>query len=198
MKKAAFSLLMLAGFAASAQEKTDQPALGNNIITAAPVHIIGEDFGVNLAYERILMDGYMGIKVPVVFSINNPYFYVAPTFKFYPARQGVVRYHIGPQIYMGIGEHNRNYSYYNPQGNYVTTKGTYSDTRFGFMVNNGVNATIAGKVYMGIDLAAGVNYYSEFARNANGTYQNYNGMDLWDNDEISVIGQFSFSIGYRF
>ncbi len=197
MKKAAFSLLMLAGFAASAQDAGDKPALGNNIVTVAPIQIFGQDFGVNVAYERILMDGYLGIRVPLAFSINNPYGYIAPTFKFYPSRQGIVRYAIGPQIYMGVGQHYKNETYYDNQGNYITVNGKYSDTRFGFMVNNSLNTTIAGKVYMGIELAVGINYYSEFDRNINKNYNSSNG-NIWDSNEIIPIGQFAFNIGYRF
>lgn len=177
---------------------------GNNIITVSPIQLVesdlfnnnGNDVCVNLAYERIFGNEHFGVKLPVSISLKNPFFYIMPTLKLYPARQGIVRYAVGPQLFFGTGKIKLpyyNYNYYP----YPVTSISESRTQFGFMINNSVNFTIIKNMYLGMDLGIGINYYDSWKDNND--YYNNNGYYIYNDDSpFNPIVQFNFSMGYRF
>jgi hypothetical protein len=205
MKKlSVFLLFIVAGFYAGAQSTPkEKPELGNNIVTMTPMQIIsneamndGTDIGLGLAYERILSNGLISVKLPVVLSIRNPgFFYFMPSIKLYPTHQGVVRYAVGPQFYVASGniKHRNYHSYWN--GNqYISEDISYTDSRtqLGFLINNTLNITISKSIYIGMELGLGVNYFDS---KENDNRNNYNTMY---SDGIQPRAQFNFNMGYRF
>jgi hypothetical protein len=169
---------------------------GKNIITVSPIQLVesglfyNNDVCINLAYERIFGNEYFGVKLPGSISLKNQFFYFMPTLKLYPAKQGLVRYAVGPQLFFGTGK--IKYAYYN-YNNYPYPETILSErrTEFGFMINNSVNFTIIKDMYLGMDLGMGLNYYNNWKDNDD--YANKGNDSPFD-----PIVQFNFSMGYRF
>jgi hypothetical protein len=186
-------------------QNTTAPEYGKNIITFSPIQLVESDLlndnrsdvCLNIAYEHIFWSGHLGIKLPVIFSLKNPFFYVMPTLKLYPTKQGVVRYAVGPQFFFGTGTV-KYHQYYNYYGNGYYQNVTISETRtqFGFMINNSVNFTIIKNIYLGMDLGLGINYYDSMKDNNNDYY--YNSYYPNNDNPFNPIVQFNFSMGYRF
>lgn len=177
--------------------------LGNNIISFSPFGIgltaanqQSPDVTIALSYEHISKNGYIGIKIPVMASLYNPYFYALPTIKLYPGKQGVAKYAIGPQLLLASGtvkvlENNTPYA----NDEKLISK---QRKQFGFMLNNSFNFTIAKHVYVGLDLSLGVIYYDN-APNAivNANQDFYSGSKNSSNS-ISPCTHIGFNMGYRF
>ena len=184
-------------------QNTSASEFGKNIITVSPIQLVesdlfynsNNDVCINLAYEHIFLREYVGIKLPVSVSLKNQFFYFMPTLKLYPAKQGVVRYAVGPQFFFGTGK--IKYAYYN-YNNYPYPETIFSErrTQFGFMINNSVNFTVTKNMYLDMDLGIGINYYDNWKDNDE--YVN-NGFYIHGGDTpFDPAVQFNFSMGYRF
>lgn len=178
---------------------------GKNIISILPMQIVGNggnntvnetndgtDINIGLAYERVFKNEHLSVKIPFSFSINNPgYYYIMPTAKLYPTGQGIVKYAIGPQFYIGTGKIKHTYTIYNSYPYYTSHDSvtTVNKSQLGFMINNSLNVTILDNIYMGIDLGLGVFYYDSENKNSN----NQSAVNPFD-----PAVQINFSMGYRF
>lgn len=73
------------------------PEYGQNILSINPFSFFGGNF--SMSYERVLSGGLLGIRpsflIPVFSSIGNQAG-LNLDFKFYPTKQGKVRYYLGP------------------------------------------------------------------------------------------------------
>ncbi|HKR07345.1 MAG TPA: hypothetical protein VJY62_22115 [Bacteroidia bacterium] len=185
-------------------QNTTTPEYGKNIVTVSPIQLVesdllnnhGSDVCLNIGYERIFGNGHFGVKLPVSFSLKNPFFYIMPTLKLYPTKQGVVRYAVGPQFFFGTGTIKYNYHSYNGNGYYQNMVISETRTQFGFMINNSVNFTIIQSIYLGMDMGIGINYYDSMEDNDNENY--YYGYYPNNDSPFNPIVQFNFSMGYRF
>ncbi len=185
----------------SAQNST----LGRNIISVSPIQSMsmnhldadyGSDVGVNLSYERISSNEYFGFKLPVSFSLKQPYYYFMPALKIYPFKQGPVKFAFGPQFYLATGDYDYklNYSY---EPYYHDTIRRLSRTQVGFLINTSVNFTILENFFLGLDAGIGINYFDSNSDNPlldenNDYYYNRSQGDFYP------AIQLNFSMGYRF
>lgn len=176
--------------------------LGNNILSFYPFSVVttssnqsSPELTVGAAYEGILSNKMIGIKIPVFASLRQAYFYTMPTFKIYPFRQGVVRFAVGPQLIVGFGNSSYNVYKYDP----VTTIGytqTITGTRkqFGFLVSPSLNITISEHMYMNLESGLGVMYYDNMPY-AN---SNFYSSSYYTNNPINPAFHIGFGAGYRF
>lgn len=185
MKKLLLACILLAtttiSFAQSSE--TSNSDYGKNIISFNPVHLITRDFvGVGFSYERII-NNYLGLRVPVMFGINNNYTNISLQAKLYPTKNmGPVKYAIAPTVTVGMGT--RKYD------RYYTGNGTYQDltrsaNHVGFLLNQTMNVTISKQFYIGLEGGVGINYFDD-------------DVDTYNNSNISAIAQLNFGLGYRF
>lgn len=188
-------LLTLSAFARPADEETagqkGKKSYGQNIISFHPVHLIANNHvGVGFAYER-LVNPYLGIKVPVMKSVNSDYVNVSLEAKLYPGKHnGVVRYAIAPTLMFGTGDETYTDYVYDPVLGYSVSKIMRSPrTHFGFLLNQTLNITIVRQMYVGIDGGIGVNYYDE-------KFEHWSGNRL--NNTITFAAQFHMALGFRF
>ena len=199
-KRTLLSALLLFPFVLLAQTNNEpNPGFGTHIVTVVPIQFLsnnqddysGGDVALGVAYEKILKNEYVGIKLPFSFSLKSPgFFYFMPGVKLYPKKQGVVKYAVGPQFSLGIGTVKRKvYDYNSPYGTYIIYK--ENSTQLGFMINNSLNVTVAKEFYLGIELGIGVQYFD--SRDNNDQYFN----DDY-NSTLNATAQFNFSMGYRF
>jgi hypothetical protein len=198
MKKTILSLLLavcaLHSFAKEDNERESRSKkvdYGNNIIAFNPLHAIADNFvGVGLSYER-LVNEYIGIKIPVMKSINSTYTNIGVEVKLYPGKNtGVVRYAIAPSIMFGSGDERRIDYIYNPALGYSTqTIIKNPRTQFGFLLNQTLNITMMKNFYIGIDGGLGINYY-DLRTNQNSGVGTTNTMTL--------AAQFQMAMGFRF
>lgn len=175
---------------------------GKNILSLAPIQMT--DFspaGIGISYERVLDKDYrFAFYLPVAFSFkrdrqynpntgldekhNNNMVYFYPGLKITPfGSNRVFSYSVGPSLAIGFGK-DAYYDYvYNPNtGNYYTTFREENITRFGFLINNGLNVQVTPHFYMGTELGIGIRYYDS--------------SDYYDDFQPMV--QFNFKLGYRF
>ena len=195
------SLIHLQGNAQSSHknEKATK-GYGKNIISFSPVQLMVNDFNgdadatIGLSYERILDNEMISFKLPVHFSLQKSAFYILPTIKLYTKKQGPVKYALGPQFLIAIGDDS--YSTYvqvGPGSGYNVTK-EYTRKQFGFLLNHSANFTIAHSFYASIEGAIGIIY----ADNKPEDY-NYYGLSPFGNSSaIQPAFQFNFAMGYRF
>ncbi len=195
------SLLHLQGNAQSSQKKEKAAkGYGKNIVAFSPVQLMVNDFNsdadatIGLSYERILDNEMISFKLPVHVSLQKSAFYILPTIKLYPKKQGPVKYALGPQFLIAIGDDS--YSTYvqtGSGGGYTVTK-EYTRKQFGFLLNHSANFTIARSFYAAIDGGIGIIY----ADNKPEDY-NYYGLSPFGNSSaIQPAFQFNFNMGYRF
>lgn len=97
-----------------------------------------------ISYERILLNGKIGIQIPFAIGYGNDIsgfddvdnkFYTGLALNFYPTGQGKVRYFMGPAVNVGTGNYEDYNGYYNSSEPYY---GTYDTFILRFYVNNGV------------------------------------------------------------
>ncbi len=178
---------------------------GKNIISFSPVQVVltdaeqsSPDVAVAFAYERIFNNNLVAFRLPVSLSLTNNYFYVMPTLKLYPMRQGVAKYAVGPQLLFGSGDGTYQDYYQDPvSGMSYTRNITVNRRQFGFLINNSVNFTIAKALYVGLDASLGIIYYDNLPKDI----YNYNsGLTPFSstNSRISPAFQLNFNMGYRF
>lgn len=164
---------------------------GKNILSFNPLHVISDNHvGVGVAYER-LVNNYLGIKIPVMKSINSNYTNVSIEAKLYPARNNrAVTYAIAPTLSFGTGNQVWRYNTYNPTSSYYTDSLVYTPrTHFGFLLNQTLNVTIMKQLYIGMDGGIGINYMDD-------KYERWNQNQKISG--ISVAAQFHMSLGFRF
>lgn len=176
----------------SAKSKnTKQAPYGQNIIAFNPLHAIADNHvGVGFSYERLL-NPYIGLKVPVMKSVNSNYVNVGLEAKLYPGRHnGVVRYAIAPTLMFGTGDETRRDWVYDPVLGYSVSKTIRSPrTHFGFLLNQTLNITIMRQLYIGMDGGLGVNYYDD-------KRDLYTGIPI--SNTITLAAQFHMALGFRF
>ncbi len=195
-----FSLLFV-----SAQSTNTASALGRNIIGLSPIQFMvmdhldsepGSDVGVNVSYERISANEYFGFKLPVSFSLRNPYYYFMPALKIYPFKQGPVKFAFGPQFYFGTGEIDYDLIRYNYNVNQDTVI-TKDRTQIGFLINTSVNFTILQNFYLGIEAGLGINYFDDNADDSD-LYLDDSYFYNRNKSEFYPALQLNFAMGYRF
>lgn len=169
------------------ESKNANTSYGKNIIAFHPVHMITRNFvGVGFSYER-MTNPYMGIKIPVMFAINNNYVNVGLEAKLYPTKNsGPVKYAIAPTLMMGIGE-DENVDWYWINGIYTKVISKEPSNHFAFLLNQTLNITITRQFYIGLEGGFGINYFDEVARNS-----------IDNNSNLSAVAQMHVGMGYRF
>lgn len=175
---------------------------GKNIFSIAPIQMT--DFspaGIGISYERALDANYrFSFYLPVAFSFNrnrqynpgtgleekknNNFIYFYPGLKITPfGSNRVFSYSVGPSLAIGFGRESRYDYVYNPiTGNSYPVYRDEQITRFGFIINNGLNVQVTPHFYMGTELGLGIRYFDS--------------SDYYDDFEPMV--QFNFKLGYRF
>lgn len=181
---------------------TRKNELGKNIISFSPMHFIisniedeSPDLAVGFAYERIFNNDIFAFRLPASFSIREKYTYLMPTLKVYPTHQGQVRYSVGPQFLIGFGKNTFSRTIYD-QGQYINITETINRKQLGFLINNGLNFTLAKHVYVGLDAGLGIKYYD----NLPAQYNYYSsGLTPFSSSSsnTSIIFQINFNMGVR-
>ncbi len=123
--------------------------LGKNQLTLQPLKIIGTENQVYLSggvyLERIILKGLIGIKAGVFMSNNQQMAGATYELKFYPTRQGKLKY------YTGIGGKSGLFYYEN------ISKGK-GDAFNIFQILNGINYQITKRFSLGLHTGIGVGY----------------------------------------
>lgn len=206
----ASTLSFAQGYRTNNQQKSKQETTkareqyGKNILSFSPMQlmVIGNDSDapdlcVGFAYERILDNDLISFRMPVSFSLEEAYYYLLPTIKLYPTRQGQVRYALGPQFLIGYGTDHYTQSTYDPLTYITTEKRVAIDRRqFGFMINNSANFTLMKSLYASVDGSLGIIYYDN---EPNSTMTTVGMTPLSNNtSEIRPGFHLNFCMGYRF
>ena len=164
---------------------------GKNIITFNPLHAIADNHvGVGIGYERIV-NNYLGIKIPIMKSINSNYTNVSIEAKLYPARNNrAVTYAIAPTLSFGTGDQVWRENVYNPWTSYYVDSLVRSPrTHFGFLLNQTLNITVMKQLYIGMDGGLGINYIDDK-------------FDRWNQTRrttgVTLAAQFHMALGFRF
>lgn len=175
----------------SSRNSNSSKTYGNNILAFNPLHAIADNHvGVGISYER-LVNNYVGIKIPVMKSINSNYTNVSIEAKLYPARNNrAVTYAIAPTLSFGTGDQVWRENVYNPWSSYYVDSLVRSPrTHFGFLLNQTLNVNIMKQLYIGMDGGIGINYIDDK-------------FDRWNQTRqvsgISVAAQFHMALGFRF
>ena len=184
----------------------EAPTYGKNIISFSPVQIVltdveqsSPDITVAFAYERIFNNNLVAFRLPVSLSMKNNFFYVMPTLKLYPRKQGIVKYAVGPQLLFGSGDGTYQDYYQDPVSGMTKTKNiTIHRRQVGFLINNSVNFTIAKAFYVGLDASLGLIYYDNLPKNSYNYFSSNQILYTTQNSRISPAFQLNFSMGYRF
>lgn len=196
--------LLTTSVSAQKSDKADrQPIgganLGRNIVSVTPMQIMAidiendePDFMVGLSYERIFNNDLLSFRLPVAMSLRKSgTFYLMPTIKIYPKKQGVVKFAVGPQLLFAMGEESYQRYVNTGSGAYYQTI-TENRKQFGFMLNNSINFTIARNLYAAFDYGLGIRYYDSFPRDNN--YLSPFGSE----SSVLPIFQLNFNMGFRF
>jgi hypothetical protein len=184
----------------------EAPTYGKNIISFSPVQIVfsdveqsSPDVAVAFTYERIFNNNLVAFRLPVSLSMKNNFFYVMPTLKLYPRKQGIAKYAVGPQLLFGSGDGTYQDYYQDPVSFMTYTKDiTMNRRQVGFLINNSVNFTIAKAFYVGADASLGIIYYDNLPKNSYNYYSSNLTQFTTQNSRISPAFQLNFSMGYRF
>lgn len=157
--------------------------------------------GVGLHYERVIdKRNIISFYLPYALNIRHynrynglnyendravfNYFY--PGIKVYPTGSNRrVSYAVGASAAIGFGE---KYIDYYDQNRGAWQYGKRDVFKAGLLINNSLNVQPSKKIYIGVELGLGFNYYNEENDLVNGSYS--------DIDEPLV--QFNFKVGYRF
>lgn len=181
------------------QEKTKvkikSSKLGKNIISFSPIQYYNGDVandGGNLAvginYERIFNNELLSVKMPINFILNRPGIFLQPTIKFYPKKQGIAKYAVGPQFL--ISHYESFYNTYSGVGGFFVKYEMRS--QFGFGINNSINFTVSKHLYAAMEATIGILYYDSFNKENNNNY--YNG----SSNNVTQTIHIGCSLGYRF
>jgi hypothetical protein len=190
----------------------------NHLTTLAlsPLQYTENGVGGGISYERALdHKGIISVYVPAIatfnlkhghsdpynnYYYNDPYMnnrpsvmlYLMPGVKFYPTGMGKVKYAIGPNAVIGVGQKNVTDRYY--MNNYYTTSSYYPGyyvpyskmedrLLLGMMINNSLNINATEHLYVGAEMGFGFTYYDKVG--------NYN-------EGVNFLTQGAFKIGYTF
>lgn len=170
---------------------------GTDILSLSPFAVLDVGVGVGMSYEKIFgADKNIGIVLPVYVLFedfdNDPYyndnssasyFYFAPGLKVYPFGQRKVTYSIGPNLFVGGGTGRQ--TNWDMNGNPYTEE--ISRFRLGILINNYLNFQFTKNFNLGLQGGLGVRYIDR---------ETYNGYT--DSRGMTVTGQFSITLGYRF
>lgn len=158
----------------------------NNIISYYFTDIvIYESF--TIAYERILKNKYLSLKFPL--SLGYGYysdkeheakniFYVGMLLNYFPTRQGLFKYYLGPEIRGGMVE--KEFTYYNYINNYTLYNQKLQFLYMKILFNNGVVLSATNHFNISLNIAFGVKYFERTQRG------------------FSPSFSFNTSFGYRF
>jgi hypothetical protein len=190
------------------KERTHQAMdYGTNILSITPFSLLDIGVGFGASYEKILgEDKNIGIVLPVnlIFefndnyyngyytnngSYNNTYFYFTPGIKIYPFGQRRVTYAIGPNLMLGAGGGKE--MRYNEQIGY-DEEYNVSKIRVGMLLNNYLTVQFSRSFNLALQAGLGVRYIDR--ETASSPYSS----QQVSNNGMSVTGQFSISLGYRF
>jgi len=181
-----------------ASGKADSLYNGKNIVKLSPISLFDDGIGVGLSYERFFdKKQRFSFIVPIDYLFSNfnntngynnySVFYVSPGLKFYPgSAKRAISYAVGPSLMFGTGRGvSWTSSYYYGEENVTTRK-------FGVLVVNYLEVMITQKLNIGLSAALGLryvdNYYNDYGLKTDYSYE----------DEIMPIGQFRFTLGYKF
>jgi len=184
---------------------------GNNIISFAPVIFTNDNVqsgeALGFSYERVLdKDGMFSFVIPVAITFSGTYnqdnlyssgysitgvgkpttaYYFTPGFKFYPTgNRGIVRYGVGPSLYLALGSQNYQETVYDPgTGNPTYQYINNNYTIWGIMINNSLNIYPSKHLFVGMDLGLGIAYSKP---------------QYYPTDVTLPLAQFAFRVGYRF
>lgn len=201
-------LLCLCGTAAFAfgkQETKRKKHLGPNMLSFAPLQVLqtshydsSPDVAIGISFERVLDNEVAAIKLPVSFSLKKNYYYIMPVLKLYPMKQGPVKYAIGPQLLVGMGDGQYTDTYVDPlSGMYITQTRTIHRRQLGFLINNSLNFTVARNFYMGMEAALGIIYYDNLPAGISNNTTVFSLSPLGDS-KISEAFNLNFCMGFRF
>jgi hypothetical protein len=182
-------------------------------ISISPFQYSENGVGVGLSYERALdPDGIISAYLPVIatfnlkkdypngyynyngsyyqnqgYTNNNVMFYAMPGVKFYPTGMGKVKYAVGPNAVIGVGQkaYDDSYMVYDQYGSgYMTTSyGVYDRFLLGMMINNSLNISATPHLYIGAEMGFGFTYFDRVNSINRG---------------VNFLTQGSFKIGYTF
>lgn len=188
-------------------------------IAIAPLQFTENGVGLGLSYERALdRNGIISAYMPAIATFNmnhhndryyNGYYndsyyygnptpsymvYLMPGVKFYPTGMGKVKYAVGPNAVIGMGQRTTRYdypvypyttsSYYNPGYiTYMPSEVIENRLLLGMMVNNSLNIMATNHLYIGAELGLGFTYYDKV-----GKY----------NEGVNFLAQGAFKMGYTF
>ncbi len=181
--------------------KINQSTLGKNIISFTPLQLVANDLfneepdvTIGLSYERIFNNEMISFRMPISISIEKNAYYIMPTIKLYPKKQGLVKYAVGPQFLFGSGEATYP-TYITGSGGIVYEKlESVTRSQLGFLINNSVNFTFSKALYMALDFSLGLKYYDSMPNQYNGGFSSYSG----GSSSVSQTFQLNFNMGYRF
>lgn len=182
-------VLLISHFGSIAKEKESKQKLGNNILSFHPLHLVADNHvGVGVSYERII-NPYVGLKVPIMKSINSNYTNISIEAKLYPAKNiRSFAYAIAPSIMFGTGDQVWNDDTYYP-GGYNTNTIKRPRTHFGFLLNQTLNFTIAKQMYIGLDGGIGINYFDDKYKDWSSNLKSKG---------VTFAAQFHMALGFRF
>lgn len=205
--------LLSVSIGAQAKSSKDQneghrsrPVYGENIIRFNPMTAMDIGTGPGISYEHIFgEDQNIGLVLPFSLLLNNEdgytgynnnhydtYFYFTPGLKFYPFGQRRCTYAIGPNLMLGYGGGERIESIYDQATNsYYYDEFKSRVFRLGILVNNYFNFQVTPAFSIGASAGLGARYIDHETQTRSGHEVTYN-------HPITVTGQFSLSIGYRF
>ena len=186
-------------------------------IAIAPLQFTENGVGLGLSYERALdRNGIISAYIPAIATFNmrnhddryyngyyyDPYYYGNPTpsymvylmpgVKFYPTGMGKVKYAVGPNAVIGMGQKTMRYgypmyytsSYYDPGLiSYAPFETIQNRLLLGMMVNNSLNIMATNHLYIGAEMGLGFTYYDKVG--------NYN-------EGVNFLIQGAFKMGYTF
>lgn len=183
---------------ATSSKKIIPMDVGKNLINFSPVSVLDIGPGFGISYERILdKKGIFGLVLPVSLIFTDDYIlfnngdsgggrmvYFAPGLKIYPFGQKKVTYAVGPSLFYGKGEKSQ---YYYNDPNSFGYKATDCE-RAGVIINNYVNFQITPQFQIGIHGGFGTRYYEQSTNDTGRIFS----------DPLSITGQFTFNLGFRF
>lgn len=136
------------------------------------------------SYEYIFKSGLYGLRIPVAFGYSEygegsrdylNKFYSGIGLNVYPTGQHVVSYFLGPEIDVGIGDENTNYSYSSDEAEQFIY--------WRLTVNNGININPSPRFNVSTMLGLGIRYAE---------------LDDQYESGLETTAYFTISLGYRF
>jgi hypothetical protein len=137
----------------------------------------------------------LSVRLPIYSSLKNNFYYFMPQLKFYPKKQGIVKYAVGPQFLFGVGD--VEYTRYLQGSGGIVYQQSVKDTRsvYGFSINNSLNFSVSKSIYVGMEAAVGLKFYDSHP-NTSGQFSS--GSIFSGSGTTSQIFQANFNLGYRF